>query len=301
MASIEHQFAVLSPNSVYFEIDSAYVGDRFGISVITPPDYESKPGRFPAIYVTDGNTNALLAAAVSFLLLGDHLRPMRSFVQVCIGFADVDLARRLINRNRDFIPPGEPLSPRIEQHIGSKPYARMLGPMGHRAFMEQARNGKADKFLQFLEKELHPEVTRRFRVSDGEAGLFGHSQGGLFTLYTLTSGSPLFTKFGAGSPGFFTEDSNIYSLYEKLVAKTGENGRDLQLHLIVNEHEMTGTIALYRLIGIGSFKFIDLIRTKPLPGLRLTTSVTPGENHFSGVFDAYRSFLRACYRRSSTE
>jgi predicted alpha/beta superfamily hydrolase len=108
--------APLSPNTIYFEMDSAHVGDRFGIWVTTPPDYTRNAGkRYPVLYVTDGNTNALLAAAASFLLLRDHVRPMRPFVQVCVGFADNDPSRRVARYNRDFNPPGEPHSSRMEE------------------------------------------------------------------------------------------------------------------------------------------------------------------------------------------
>jgi predicted alpha/beta superfamily hydrolase len=125
-------------------------------------------------------------------------------------------------------------------------------------------DGAADRFLSFLEQELHREVMPRFRVEPGEAAIYGHAQGGLFTLYALASGSTLFNIYGAGSPGLASGDSQIYALYERLVAKTESSGRDIRLHLNANEQEMTGSVALYRLIGAGFLKFVDLARNKPL-------------------------------------
>ena len=67
------------------------------------------------------------------------------------------------------------------------------------------------------------------------------------------------------------------------------------MHVVANELEMTGPIELYRAIGNGYLSFVDMVRRDTWPGLEMTSSITPGETHFSGVFDAYRSFLRSCY------
>jgi predicted alpha/beta superfamily hydrolase len=296
MTLLSATHAPLSPNTVYFEMDSSHVADRFGVWVTTPPGYERRADQhYPVVYVTDGNTNALLAVAASFLLLGDHLRPVRPFLQVCIGYTDNDVSRRWIRRNRDFIPPGEPVPARLERHVRQPAYSNALGEGGLEAFLANARNGGADRFLAFLEEELHPEIMRRCRVDPTQAGLYGHSQGGLFTLYALTTGSRLFSVFGAGSPGIVAEDSRIWALYDELVTKAGRERRELRLHLLANEQEMTGPVELYRAIGANYLRFIDMAQRNPLPGLRLTSAIVHGENHFSGVFDAYRSFLRACY------
>lgn len=289
--------APLSPNTVYFEIDSSFTGDRYGIWVILPPAYTRKADQsFPALYVTDGNTNALLAAAASFLLFGDHLRPVRPFVQVCIGFADdKDIGARFVRRARDFVPPGERFASRLERHLSLPAYASALGPTGQEAMVEAFAKGGADDFLAFIEKELHPEIERRFRVKPSGAGLFGHSQGGLFSLYVMLRGSPLFETFGAGSPALNSSDSVAYGLYRDLVARTGPEGRPIRLHILMNDGEMMGPTELYRALAINFVRFIDMVKGNPLPGLAMTSTVIRGENHFSGVFDAYRDFLRACY------
>ena len=175
---------------------------------MTPPTYSRRIDEaFPVIYVTDGNTNAVVATAASYLVLGDHLRPTRPFIQVCVGYADGDAGQRFVRRNRDFIPPGEPFSPMMERHVGAKAYANALGSGGQEDFLTYARNGRADRFLAFLEHELHPEIVKRFRVNKS-IGLFGHSQGGLFALYALTKRSPLFSVFGASSPAILTAESS---------------------------------------------------------------------------------------------
>lgn len=127
-------------------------------------------------------------------------------------------------------------------------------------------------------------------------GLFGYSQGGMVTLYALAGGSALFSTFGAACPAIMTPDSTIFPLYSALVDSERGQGRPRRLHVTMNAVEIAGDLALYRLMGRECLRFIDLVRRSPLPGLALTTAVIAEETHFSGVFDAYRSFLRIFYR-----
>jgi predicted alpha/beta superfamily hydrolase len=288
----------LSPSTSYFEMTSVHVGDRFAIWVTLPPRYGRKVGgRHSVIYMTDGNTNALLAAAAGFLVLGDHLRPMRQFVQVCIGYADGTTGDRLARRNRDFLPPGEPFSPIQERHVRARPYADILGEGGMAAFLHHARNGRADLFLRFIEEELHPEIASRFAIDPRDASLYGHSQGGLFALYAMVRGSPLFRTFGAGSPGFMVENSVVLDLFRERRRLRTARDAPIRLHMTANDLEMTGDIAMYRTISRGLLDFIEILKEEPWAGLEITYEIIRGETHFSGVFDGYRSFLRACYRQ----
>jgi uncharacterized protein len=288
----------LAPGTLYFEIASAQVGDRFAIWITLPPGYEREADElFPVIYVTDGNTNALLASAAAFLVAGDHLRPVRPFVQVCIGYADDDVGRRFIRRNRDFLPPGEPFSPLQARHVQARAYAETLGVDGMREFLHFAANGRADCFLRFIETELHPEIARSVRIAGDDAALYGHSQGGLFALWALVSGSHLFRTYGAASPAIMVENSCVFDLYRQRVARARAGDAGIHLHMVINDLEMTGDIPLYRAIGRGFLAFVDLVKGQPMAGLTLSAEIRCGETHFSAMLESYRSFLQACYRR----
>src|SRR3546814_19712655 len=50
---------------------------------------------------------------------------------------------------------------------------------------EPPPSGGADDFLAFIEHELKPLIAQRYPVDARRQILFGHSYGGLFTLYTL--------------------------------------------------------------------------------------------------------------------
>jgi predicted alpha/beta superfamily hydrolase len=59
--------------------------------------------------------------------------------------------------------------------------------------------GGADRFRRFLNEELKPEITRRYRVSD-EAAVVGESLAGLFVVETLLQDPDLFDTYIAIDP-----------------------------------------------------------------------------------------------------
>ncbi len=280
----------------YFELDSAHVGTRFAISVSLPPTYALTDDTHPLVYATDGNAfGPLMEAARAGLVGAEAVRPVQPFVQVSIGYPPDVAPQLLVLRNRDLVPPGEGYPAFMPAHIHSRlGVAQGLMPESAvDAFFEQQRAARADRFLTFVEDELHPEITRRYRVRTGETGLFGYSYGGLFTLYALTSGSRLFTRFGASSPGILVPDSRIYALYDELVA----GGADLErhLHLTVSSYEMLGPVALYRTLGLEFLRFYGVLQDRPPARPARDRRPDPGRGPRQRRAGRYRSFLRTCY------
>jgi len=63
----------------------------------------------------------------------------------------------------------------------------------------------ADLSIKFLKEELIPFIEKDYRTNSFRI-LYGHSVGGLFTMYTLFNYPGLFTAYIAGSPWFQTND-----------------------------------------------------------------------------------------------
>ena len=287
-----------NPTSVteYFEIDSEHVGDRFAISVSFPGSSDGKSGStYALLYATDGNTFGSVMDATRFCFVGfDAVRPVQPYLQVNIGYPPSQASSQAVLRNRDLVPPGEGFPSFMAAHVRSRLGADTPDST-IQAFLEQYKASRADNFLAFIEDELHPVICGRYSVQESNVGLFGYSSGGLFTLYALTSGSRLFTRFGASSPGVHVEDSKIFDLYDELLKRTDRFSRSAHLHLTVNSYELLGPVRLYRALGINLLRFLDMVDEHPLPGLRVTTELILGESHYGGFVDAYRSFLRSCY------
>lgn len=287
-----------NPESVtdYFEIDSAHIGDRFAISVSFPSSYSATDSlRYPILYATDGNLYGPIAEAVmSEFAVFDAVVPVQPFLQVSIGFTADQTPQANTLRIRNLGLPGARMPAYMEAHVRKRLGADAIG-----TFVKNYEAGRADRFLAFIEEELHPEICRRYRVQVDDVGLFGYSAGGLFSLYALTSGSRLFNRYGAAAAGVFSDDCLVFGMYEQLLQRSVSTERQIHLHLSINSYELFGAARLYRVNMFNLLRFFDTLVERPLPGLHITTDILAGQSHSSGWVDGYRSFVRACYPKPS--
>ena len=79
-------------------------------------------------------------------------------------------------------------------------------------------SGGADKFLQFIETELMPEVEKRYRTQPFRV-LAGHSLGGLFAVHALSTRPGLFNVYVAVSPSLWWDGQSEVNRFEGFIAK----------------------------------------------------------------------------------
>jgi predicted alpha/beta superfamily hydrolase len=75
------------------------------------------------------------------------------------------------------------------------------------------KGGGAENFLSFLSDELFPIVDEKYPTRDYRV-LIGHSYGGLFVVYALTSRPELFRAYLACSPWFGEVDEKVIKAVE---------------------------------------------------------------------------------------
>lgn len=150
-----------------FKLRSEALGEERDLLVYTPPGY-ARGGKFPVLYMTDGETQFLhTAGTVDFLTRVGRISPL---IVVAV-------------RNS----PGHRTRDLTQTHAAFGDGAPMPG------------SGGADKFLAFLETELIPAVERKYRTAPFRI-FAGHSFGGLFALHTLATRPALFGGVIAVSP-----------------------------------------------------------------------------------------------------
>lgn len=141
----------------------------------TPPSAQG----FPLLLMLDGDW--IHHHIVSFL--ERQARPI-NFAIASIGF---NLERQAARQRRSYdyspVPPA--------------PYAA-VDPR-----MPNWPAGGADALLQFISEQLLPQLQQRAPLNVDRLGLFGHSYGGLFTLYTLLTQPHLFKHYIAASPSLW--------------------------------------------------------------------------------------------------
>jgi predicted alpha/beta superfamily hydrolase len=101
----------------------------------------------------------------------------------------------------------------------------------------------ADLSIKFLKEELIPFVEKHYRTNEFRI-LYGHSVGGLFTVYTLFNYPNLFTGYIAGSPWFQTNDQYWLKHIDQMAQEKNLNNKFL--FMTVGKEEAPLTIDTYK-------------------------------------------------------
>ncbi|WP_172425153.1 alpha/beta hydrolase [Vandammella animalimorsus] len=179
------------------------------------------PGGYPVLYVLDGDAMFPVAAmaALGMAMRADEngIAPM---LLVGVGYEGGGLLDEQA-RAEDYTPPAPDLS-----NTGDR---RAL------------RQGGAERFLQFLHRELQPAVAQAYPVDAGRQALLGHSYGGLFALYALLQGSPGWQTYIASSPSIWWNQGHIHQLRAQFAARQAQRTAHAPrwLQLSIGEYEQT--------------------------------------------------------------
>ena len=195
LTEAEPSFAALFPSTRYFEVQSRIAGTRFSAWVTLPALYDlDKSRKFPVLYQVDGNL--FFPATAPFVQAGhnDVMSPQTPFILVSVGYSVGESHAWPWRRVRDLLPPGEPVPEAMRQALQRTVEAGLLPTEEGDRYLAMFAEPAGDRFLGFLERELHPLVSDAFRADGDDVGLWGDSYGGLFAAYVAISRSDLFNR-----------------------------------------------------------------------------------------------------------
>ena len=162
------------------KIASKVLGETRQILVRTPASYRTGTRPYPVLYMTDGDHQLEHTAAVADFLAREGRIPEL----IIVGISNTD-------RTRDLTP----------THVAQPDF-------GGGAFRAPTSGG-ADRFLDFIERELIPHVEKHYRTQPYR--LFaGHSFGGLFAMHAAFTRPHLFNALIAVSPTLVWDDRYVY-------------------------------------------------------------------------------------------
>jgi predicted alpha/beta superfamily hydrolase len=161
----------------YFDVESQYVGDAYRIFVAKPPF--APPGKYPAVYIVDGNGLFPLAAAIQRMLAFGAESPPAYVIG--IGYpTEGGYMAAVAKRNRDYVP------------TDGGDYAR--------AMLASSEAPGGQSFLRFIREELKPLLEARYDIDPGDATFFGSSLGGLIGAWILLTAPATFQRYVLASP-----------------------------------------------------------------------------------------------------
>jgi predicted alpha/beta superfamily hydrolase len=229
-----------------FDITSNNTGTTYTMTVFYP-DKEFPTTPVPVVYVMDGFSWSNMAAEVISDLSSNGQVPKCLMVSL-----DYKKGDGVYARNKDLVYSGEGVQEPAE----------------------------ADKFFQFLKTELLPQVEANYNCDTTHRVLFGHSLGGLFTLYSLldNAANPPFKKYIAASCSIGMGSDNYVFQKESEVSNQIS---DLPVSLFIGSGTyVESSPAMHQ-------EFYNQIKAKGYPNLKVGFGLYP-EQHGT---DAYPIFL----------
>lgn len=183
---------------------------RIQIAVIGP---EPETG-YPALLVLDGDAYFTGVATMANAMASSRVQTKKtSLLLVGVGYSDQEPIH-IEQRSLDFTPP-------LRRGASAE---------------EQISFGQADRFYQFLQKELIHYLTEHYFINSKHLALFGHSFGGLYGLYDLFQEEPLFTYYILSSPSVWWHDKRILDF-------DINNQQVSDKHLKITVGELEGVVA----------------------------------------------------------
>jgi predicted alpha/beta superfamily hydrolase len=224
-----------------------------------PEGYEASKLRYPVLFLLDGEYFFQpVTAAVQFLSECDYLQSQPMAPQlIVVGVVNVD-------RDRDFTP-----TRRTEDRSLRFP-----------------TSGQADRFLDFLERELIPLVDDRYRTHPYRI-LSGWSLGGLFTVHTVLSRPGLFSAYLAVSPSLWWDEQVVVKRADTMFGE----GKSISKPIVVTLGSLEGG-------DMGDSvrdSFIPLLQRQQSRRVAFEYIEIAGESHAYVPFKAWFEGLRAVY------
>ena len=244
------------PGEITDSIYSNELKEMRQIKIRLPENY--KPGsaeKFEVAYLTDGEWNMDNFNNIYKFTNGEKFIPDLILVAVPNTYIDgVNM------RDRDFLP--------------------------HQV-KDNNRAGGADKFISFLKNELIPYIDKKY-PNNGTNSLYGHSYGGLFSMYVLLTHPEAFSTYYCMDPSFWWDNDYLIKLASEKFEKTSELNKTLFVAGIVET-----------LKGMGIDRMDSVLKLKAPKKLYWHIAAFPNETHGSvrlkGIYDglkfAYDGYL----------
>jgi len=183
---------------------------------IAAPKAPPPEGGYPVVYTLDAD---LMFGTVTEAAAGLGRRPDVGLPVIVVGIG---------------YPPD--LNPGKERTLDYTPVVSTGTPN------QMPGSGGASDFYDFIANDLKPEIARRFAVDSKRETLFGHSLGGLFTLYTLINHPDAFDTFVAASPSIWFENGFIKkeNFRKRVGPKLEATGATPRVLITVGQYEQAG-------------------------------------------------------------
>jgi predicted alpha/beta superfamily hydrolase len=257
------------PGVYQFDFVSQINHQPYRLTVAVPFGYSATDStRYPAMYLLDGDPNLPLAALIQWNLTYDEESP--KMILVGVGYQSNDFMGTVPFRTLDYTPTRDD---RADSEMTAHHHVNMV-------------SGGADNFLRVLQQEIIPFIKQHYNVNDDQA-LGGHSFGGLFAAYVLTTHPELFRRYLISSPSL-DWDSHVIQKMETRYAKA-HTSLSAKVFVSAGGAEPESMVPDVRALSA-------TLAGRHYQGLEVTEKVFEHETHLSVIPFAISWGLRELYR-----
>lgn len=237
------------------EFHSAILGENRKVNIYLPEGYDKNDGiAYPVIYLLDGSYNEdfiHITGLVQFFNLQLHMPKT-----IVIGISNID-------RKRDFTFPTK-----VKESKEKYP-----------------TTGGSQAFMNFIENELQPYISARYKTSDSRF-LIGQSLGGLLATEILLRRPSMFTHYIIISPSLWWDDESLLKEAPRLLANaTGQ--------LNANIYISVGSEG--KVMEKDAEALVRLLKKSGKEGYKVSFVPLPKENHATilhqSVYEALKIFF----------
>jgi predicted alpha/beta superfamily hydrolase len=257
IAAIGQNVAPPAPERI--TIHSNVLNEDRAILVRMPAAAQGKKDKYPVLYLADGDAHINeVGAIIDFLSSQNRCTPL-----IVVGIPNTD-------RTRDLTPT------RADQK----------SPQGA-VIQAEPTSGGGDKFLEFIQTELFPEIEKRYPTQHYRI-FAGHSLGGLLAIHALIAHPEMFNAYIAVSPSLQWDNQHTLHQAQQFFAKQKELNKTLFFSL-GNEGAQPNPM------GDGFNQLRKLFTTAKPQGFIVRSARYPDEDHGSTTFLAHYAGLRTVF------
>jgi len=162
---------------------------EYDLYIRLPHDYSSNDHFYPIVILQDAGFSFPIASGTMALMGGRDMEDA-----ILVGISHSKGVSPQISRTRDYTPTYAP------------------DEKGAHSLEAQKHSGKALDYIDFMDKEVIPLISEKYRVNLNNKIFVGHSFGGLLGSYILLVKPELFNKYILGSPSLWYDRGAIFRI-----------------------------------------------------------------------------------------
>ncbi len=247
------------------QIHSSILKEKRTYSVYLPESYKRNPSKsYIVAYVLDGER-------IKFLEVAGIAQSMHSAINLKLQIPELILVSiENIDRTRDFTP------------------TNSMNYLDRDDIAAFKTSGKANEFMQFIEKELMPEINKNYRTVP-QSMIIGHSAGGLFGLHCLLENPNLFSYYLLIDPAWFWDRNFIGKRGKEILAKK----KDLKARIFI---ALANNLQDDKRHYEWGQEFYSLLKENKSPDLYADLKYFDDEKHLTVTIPATYYGLRSIFR-----